>query len=106
MAATSLSFSSLIRTRQSSVSGSSCSCVLGARCTTGGIAACDGITDCCWVPRFRAKRLFDLCSALGKPVADSFDFGEEGEAIEEPGFRSKTEPTRGFLSDIILGWRR
>ena len=69
------------------------------------MAACDGTTDCCWVSRFRAKRLFDLCCALGKPVADSSDFEKEGETIEEPVFRSKTEPTRGFLSDIILRWR-
>ena len=104
--ATRLSFSSLIRTRHSSVSGSfggTSSCVLGASCTTGGTAACDeSAVDCCWAPRFRAKTLFDLCCAVGKPVLDRIAFGVEGENVEEPRFRSKTEPMRGLLfSDII-----
>ena len=104
--ATRLSFSSLIRTRHSSVSGSfggTSSCVLGASCTTGGTAACDkSAVDCCWAPRFRAKTLFDLCCAVGKPVLDRIAFGV-GADVEEPRFRSKTEPTRGLLlSEIIL----
>jgi hypothetical protein len=91
--------------RQSSESGSfggTSSCVLGASCTTGGTAACDeSVADCCCVPRFRVKTLFDLCCAAGKPVLDPF--GVEGADEEEPRFRSKTEPTRGLLcSDINL----
>jgi hypothetical protein len=89
--------------RHSSVPGSgpfggTSSCVFGASCTTEGTAA-----GCRWVPRFREKTLFDLCCAAGKPVLDPIAFGAKGADVEEPRFRSKTEPTRGLLcSDIIL----
>ncbi len=94
MAATRLSFSSLICTRQSSVSSSSgglSAFVLDACCTAGGTEARDGsVAGCCWASRFRAKTLFDLCCAVGNPVFDSVACGAEGaEAAGSGSARSR-----------------
>jgi hypothetical protein len=105
IAPTRLSFSSLIRTRQSFVSSpfdGRMSFVPDACCTTGGMASRDDDAAGWCRARFLANTLFDLCCAIGKPDFDPLAWGTEGAGAEGPGFRSKTEPTMDLLCPDII----